>query len=80
MATNLKLLLSRNKKSLEDFCKNNRIDSYKSFVDYCYSKNIQPYEEETYNEIMQTPIQQVDDKAKKPQKRKSKRGSKPSSS
>ena len=82
MATNLRLLLARNKKSLVDFCKNNRINSYESFVEYCHSKNIQPcFTRREYNEVIEASVsvEEVDVKEKKSAKRKAKKG-KPSSS
>ena len=85
MATNLKILLARNRQTLENFCKNNAISSYKSFVDYCIAKNIKPYTEEEYNLSIQAlsvePLTiEPDDKEKKTTKQKPKRKSKSSSS
>ena len=85
MTIDLKMLLSRNRKTLEQFCKNNSIKSYDELVDHCASRKILPCAKEEYeiemlhddpgllNEETKTDV-----KTKKPRKRR-KRTSKASS-
>ena len=65
MAIELKILLSRNRKTLFDFCEKNVIKSYESLQAYCQHRELEPHAESEYNEIMQAhqSLEQEEDKS-----------------
>ncbi len=87
MAIKLKILLSRNRKTLLDFCDKNRIYNYEQLKEYCAPRELEPHTESEFNEIMaQQPAEaevkkvellgeEVDVKKKKTTKRKSRKTS-----
>ena len=52
MAIKLKILLSRNRKTLLDFCDKNRIYNYEQLKEYCLPRELEPHTESEFNEII----------------------------
>ena len=73
MSIDLKFLLHKNKTTIQDFIKANKIKAYKDMVAYCNERGIHPISEEEYG-LIATPAvvakKVVDAKPTKPAKRK----------